>query len=85
MRLRCEADIQKFLDTVKSCEGGVYLESPEGDIFNLKSSLSQYVAVSRLIEEQGDSLELFADRREDRARLMKLVADLMRSPVSAAS
>ena len=45
MRLRSEADIREFLDTVKSCE--------------------------------GDSLELFADRREDRALLMKMVADLM--------
>ena len=83
MRLRCEADVRKFLDTVQSCEGGVYLESPEGDIFNLKSSLSQYVAVSRLIEEKGDTLELFADRREDRARLMNLVADLLEGTATA--
>lgn len=77
MRLRSEADIQEFLNTVRSCEGGVYLKSPEGDIFNLKSSLSCYVAVGQLIQEKGDSLELFADRREDRALLMKMVADLM--------
>lgn len=65
MKLRSEADVQEFLDVVKSCEGDVYLKSPEGDIFNLKSSLSRYVAVGRLLEEAGDSLELFADRRED--------------------
>ena len=70
MRLHSEADIQEFLDTVESCEGDVYLKSPEGDIFNLKSSLSRYIAVGRLIQEEGDSLELFASRREDRARLM---------------
>lgn len=85
MRLRSEADIQEFLDVVASCEGGVYLKSPEGDIFNLKSSLSRYVALGRLLEEQGDSLELFADRREDRARLMGLVADLMSNDTSEAS
>ena len=84
MRLRCEADVRKFLDTVQSCEGGVYLQSPEGDIFNLKSSLSRYIAVGQLIEEQGDDLELFADRREDRARLMNLVADLMSSDAAQA-
>lgn len=77
MRLRSEADIREFLDTVKSCEGSVYLKSPEGDIFNLKSSLSCYVAIGQLIQEKGDALELFADRREDRAILMKMVADLM--------
>lgn len=85
MKLRSEADIQEFLDVVKSCEGDVYLKSPEGDIFNLKSSLSRYVAVGHLLEKEGDSLELFADRREDRCRLMGLVADLMGNNTSAAS
>lgn len=85
MKLRSEADIQEFLDVVKSCEGDVYLKSPEGDIFNLKSSLSRYVAVGRLLEEAGDSLELFADRREDRSRLLALVADLMSSETPAVS
>ena len=32
-----------------------------------------------LIEEQGDTLELFADRKEDQARLMPLVEDLMKN------
>ena len=77
MRLRSEADIQEFLDAVNACEGEVYLKSPEGDIFNLKSSMSRYVAIGRLIEEQGDTLELFANRKEDQARLMPLVEDLM--------
>ena len=84
-RLRSEADIQEFLDIVASCEGDVYLKSPEGDIFNLKSSLSRYIAVGRLIEEEGDSLELFASRREDRARLMNLVADLNSGSIPAVS
>ena len=70
MRLRSEADVQEFLDAVSQCGGDVYLKSPEGDIFNLKSSMSRYIAIGRLIEEQGDTLELFADRKEDQARLM---------------
>ena len=40
MRLRSEADVQEFLDAVNQCGGEVYLKSPEGDIFNLKSSMS---------------------------------------------
>lgn len=85
MKLRSEADIQEFLEVVKSCEGDVYLKSPEGDIFNLKSSLSRYVAVGHLLEEEGDSLELFASRREDQSKLLKLVSDLQSSKTSAAS
>ena len=79
MRLRSEADIEQFLDAVNQCGGDVYLKSPEGDIFNLKSSMSRYIAIGRLIEEQGDSLELFADRKEDQALLMPLVEDLMKN------
>ena len=85
MKLRSEADIQEFLEVVKSCEGDVYLKSPEGDIFNLKSSLSRYVAVGHLLEEEGDSLELFASRREDQSKLLKLVSDLQSRETSAAS
>ena len=77
MRLRSQADVQEFLNAVNACQGDVYLKSPQGDVFNLKSAMSQYVAIGRLIEEQGSALELFADRQEDRARLMPVVEDLM--------
>lgn len=76
MRLTNVRDIQKFVAAVNECEHGVYLKSLEGDVFNLKSSMSQYVAIGRLIEESGDSLELFADSREDEARLLKLIHEL---------
>lgn len=76
MRLNSIKNVQKFVDTVNSCEHGVYLKSVEGDVFNLKSSLSQYVAIGRLIEESGDSLELFADSREDEARLMQMLVEM---------
>ena len=79
MRLRSEADVQQFLEAVEKCGGDVYLKSPEGDIFNLKCSMSRYIAIGRLIEEQGDTLELFASRKEDQAVLMPLVEDLMKN------
>ena len=78
MRLRSEADVQEFLDAVSQCGGDVYLKSPEGDIFNLKSSMSRYIAIGRLIVEQGDTLALFAARKDDPARLRPLVEDLMK-------
>ncbi len=76
MKLTNVKDVKKFIDTVNSCEHDVYLKSLEGDVFNLKSSLSQYIAVGRLLEESGDSLELFAQTREDEARLMAMLGEL---------
>ena len=79
MRLRSEADIEQFLDAVNQCGGDVYLKSPEGDIFNLKSSMSRYIASGRPTEERGVPRELLADRKGDQARLMPLVEDLMKN------
>ena len=48
MKLNNIKDVQKFIETVNACENDVYLKSVEGDVFNLKSSLSQYIAIGRL-------------------------------------
>lgn len=45
MRLKENVDIVCFLQVVKECEADVYLETDENDRLNLKSVLSQYVAV----------------------------------------
>ena len=76
MKLSNIKDVQTFIAAVNACENDVYLKSVEGDVFNLKSSLSQYIAIGRLIEESGDSLELFAQTREDEARLLAMISDL---------
>ena len=76
MRLTNMKDVKKFIEAVNACEHDVYLKSLEGDVFNLKSSLSQYIAIGRLIEESGDTLELFADSREDEARLLQMLNQL---------
>ena len=76
MKLSNITDDQKFTAAVNACQGDVYLKSVEGDVFNLKSSLSQYIAVGRLIEESGDNLELFAQTREDELILLNMLGEL---------
>lgn len=76
MKLNNVTDVQKFVAAVNACQNDVYLRSQEGDQFNLKSSLSQYIAIGRLLEESGDSLELFAQTREDEALLMQMLNEL---------
>ena len=76
MRLTNVTDVEKFVDVIRSCKSNVYLKSLEGDVFNLKSSMSQYVAIGRLVEESGDSLELFADDKEDEIRLLNFLHEL---------
>lgn len=76
MRLNNAMDVEKFVSVIKECKSNVYLKSLEGDIFNLKSSMSQYVALGRLVGESGDTLELFADDKEDEIRLLNFLHDL---------
>ena len=76
MKLTNVKDVQKFIEVVNSCTNGVFLKSLEGDVFNLKSSMSQYIAIGRLLEESGDSLELFAESKEDESRLLQFLHEL---------
>ena len=65
MKIRKEIELKKFLEAVDKAKGGVRLESTEGDRFNLKSTLSRYVAIGKIIEEHYNDLELFCDNVED--------------------
>ena len=76
MKLKNIKEVEQFRKVVHECEGDVYLKSQEGDVFNLKSALSEYIALGRLLSEQGDSLELFASNREDEALLLNFVEEL---------
>ncbi len=57
--------IHSFLATVDKCKGSVWLESRDGDRYNLKSALSQYIAIGALLSAHGDELELFCSDPND--------------------
>lgn len=71
MKLANIKEVDNFLKTVNECAGSVWLESTDGDKINLKSKLSQYVAISALISCESDNLELFCSLREDEMRFFK--------------
>ena len=76
MKLKNIKEVEAFRKVIHECEGDVYLKSQDGDVFNLKSALSEYIALGQLLSEQGDNLELFADKREDEAKLISFLAEL---------
>lgn len=76
MRLKSIEDVNAFTKAVDECVGDVWLESIYGDKYQLKSKLSQYVAIGALIKDQGESLELFAATQEDRMRLVAFMSTL---------
>ena len=76
MKLQNIHEVEDFRKVIHQCKDDVFLKSQEGDVFNLKSAMSEYIALGRLLSEQGDSLELFASTREDEARLLNFVEEL---------
>ena len=75
MRLANITEVNDFLKTVNECEGDVWLESPEGDKFNLKSKLSQYIAIGALISCEGENLELYCSYTEDESKFFKFFSE----------
>lgn len=70
MKLKNIDQVHEFLQIVDECNGDVYLTSQYGDKYNLKSKLSQYIAVAALLGTHGDELELWCDDKEDEPRLL---------------
>ena len=66
MKLKNIKEVEEFRKVIHTCTGDVYL----------KSALSVYIALGQLLSEQGDNLELFADKREDEAKLISFLAEL---------
>ena len=66
MRLFNLKDIEGFFKTVEKCKGNVYIKSPQGDCFNLKSNLSKYIALAEVLSNaETDELVLDTDNKDD--------------------
>ena len=65
MVLKNKIEITDFLTAVKNAKGDVWLESEQGDKYNLKSPLSRYVAIGALLDEHGNELKLFCKNSSD--------------------
>ena len=73
MKFNSYEEIREFLDIVDSCRNDVYLHSQYGDVYNLKSKLSQYLGVAALLSEHGDELELVCANKEDEPKLVRFL------------
>lgn len=69
MRMETLDQVDQFLSIVDSCRGNIYLTSKYGDRFNLKSKLSQFLAINVILEADADELELQCVETEDDCKL----------------
>lgn len=75
MRITKIDQANAFLEAADRCEGNVCLKSPYGDVYNLKSKLSQYIAIAALLGEHGDELELYCDNRNDESIFFEFLSN----------
>lgn len=70
-------NVEKLFQIIRDeCSGTVELVSTEGDRINLKSRLSQYISMVRLLDtEYVRELELVASEPADVERLLRFMRD----------
>lgn len=44
-----DLDLNDFIKTLDSCKGDVFLETSEGDVFNLRSKLCQIAGIANIM------------------------------------
>ena len=75
MKLNKINEVKDFTACIQQCQSDVWLESIYGDRYNLKSPLSRYIAIGKLLESNAQDLELFCANKEDENIFFKFFAD----------
>ena len=72
MKINYIRDVEGFFKEIDKCNGNVWIKTPEGDVLNLKSKITQYVAFVSLFEDAHKvDMELHCDNSEDVIALTK--------------
>ncbi len=76
MRINGIKDVEAFVKVVDSCVGRVELVTGEGDRLNLKSKLSQYVSLEKILNDEAfTELEIIAAEPEDVNKIISFLMD----------
>lgn len=75
MKLTNIKELDAFKEAIAKCRGDVWLTSPFGDKYQLKSLFNQYIAFGALLSDHGDEMELFCQFKDDEGHFMKFFRD----------
>ena len=75
MKIKRIKNIDNFMRVVNECKGDVFLNTSEGDCLNLKSKLTQYVALAKIFRDNVNLGELTI--QADYEDIMKLAEYLV--------
>ncbi len=76
MKVKNVKDVEKLFKVIDECRGRVELVTAEGDRLNLKSKLTQYVALANVFADKTiGEMELIAHEPEDVQKLVMFMYD----------
>ncbi|MCI8466202.1 MAG: polya polymerase [Lachnospiraceae bacterium] len=76
MKVKNVKDVEKLFKVIDECKGKVELVTNEGDRLNLKSKLTQYVALASVFADKTiGEMELIAHEPEDVQKLVMFMYD----------
>lgn len=76
MKVKNVKDVDKLFKVIDACKGRVELVTNEGDRLNLKSKLTQYVALANVFADKTiGEMELIAHEPEDVQKLVMFMYD----------
>ena len=77
MLLKNANNIDSLLEAVSKCRGDVILRNiNQYEEFNLKSTLSRYIAIGELCKEEGDQWEVFCMNKADEGYMIQFFMDI---------
>lgn len=77
MLLKNAHDIDSLFEAVSKCRGDVILRNiNQYEEFNLKSTLSRYIAIGELCKEHGDEWEIFCMDKADEGYMLTFFMNL---------
>ena len=69
-------NVERFFETINKCEGKVELVTEQGDRFDLKGTLSQYVSLVRIfLNSTVPSVQIVTTNYADTQRLMQYMVN----------
>ena len=77
MLLKNANNIDSLLEAVSKCRGDVILRNiNQYEEFNLKSTLSRYIAIGELCKEHGDEWEVYCLNKADEGYMIQFFMGL---------
>ena len=71
MKITNKTQVDKFVAAIEKCKDDAYLLDTQGNQYHLKSVMSRHVALGKLLDVEGDSLELFCENKSDEQYFMQ--------------